>query len=67
MGGEIILIKQLHVKLYLVGRKEVIVTSANLAKGGFEGNIEAGIWSNNPYLLREICELVDDLYIEARV
>ena len=67
MGGEIILIKQLHAKLYLVDRKEAIVTSANLTRGGFEGNIEAGIWSNNPCLLREICEFVDNLYIKARV
>lgn len=61
MGGEIILIKQLHAKLYLVDRKEAILTSANLTRGGFEGNIEAGIWSNNPCLLREICKFVDNL------
>jgi len=62
MGGEIILIKQLHAKLYLVDRREAIVTSANLTRGGFESNIEAGIWSNNPCLLREICKFVDNLY-----
>jgi phosphatidylserine/phosphatidylglycerophosphate/cardiolipin synthase-like enzyme len=67
MGGEIILIKQLHAKLYLVDRKEVIVTSANLTRGGFEGNIEAGIWSNNPCLLSEICKFVDNLYPKAKV
>ena len=67
MGGEIILIKQLHAKLYLVDRKEVIVTSANLTRGGFEGNIEAGIWSNNPCLLSEICKFVDNLYLKAKV
>jgi hypothetical protein len=67
MGGEIILIKQLHAKLYLVDRKEVIVTSANLTRGGFEGNIEAGIWSNNPCLVSEICKFVDNLYLKAKV
>ncbi len=67
MGGEIILIKQLHAKLYLVDRKEAILTSANLTRGGFEGNIEAGIWSNNPCLLREICKFVDNLYMKAKV
>jgi hypothetical protein len=66
MGGEIILVKQLHAKLYLVDRKEAIVTSANLTRGGFEGNIEAGIWSNNPCLLREICSFVDNLYMKSR-
>ena len=66
MGGEVILIKQLHAKLYLVDRKEVILTSANLTRGGFEGNIEAGIWSNNPCLLREICKFVDNLCLKQR-
>lgn len=53
-GGEIILVKQLHNKLYLVDRKDAIVASSNLAQGGIEGNIEAGILSNNPVMLREI-------------
>lgn len=66
MGGEIILIKDLHAKLYLVDRKEAILTSANLTRGGFEGNIEAGIWSNNPRLLSEICKFVDDLCLKAK-
>jgi hypothetical protein len=67
MGGEMILIKQLHAKLYLVDRKEAILTSANLTRGGFECNIEAGIWSNNPCLLREMGKFVDDLYMKAKV
>jgi hypothetical protein len=66
IGGEIILIKQLHAKIYLVDRREAIVTSANLTRGGFEGNIEAGIWSNNPCLLMEICKFVDNLYPKAK-
>jgi phosphatidylserine/phosphatidylglycerophosphate/cardiolipin synthase-like enzyme len=62
MGGEVILVKQLHAKLYLVDRKEAIVTSANLTRGGVESNLEAGVWSNNPILIREICRFVDNLY-----
>jgi phosphatidylserine/phosphatidylglycerophosphate/cardiolipin synthase-like enzyme len=53
------LIKQLHAKLYLVGRKEVIVTSANLSRGGFEGNIEAGVWSNYPLFVEGDIEFVE--------
>lgn len=67
MGGEMILIKQLHAKLYLVDRKEAILASANLTRGGLECNIEAGIWSNNPCLLSEICKFVDGLYVKAKV
>jgi hypothetical protein len=50
-----------------VDRKEAIVASANLTRGGIEGNIEAGIWSNNPVLLRKICNFVDTLYLEAKI
>jgi hypothetical protein len=64
IGGETILIKGLHAKLYLVDRKEVIVTSANLTRGGLECNIEAGIWSNNPCLLRDVCEFVDNIHLK---
>jgi phosphatidylserine/phosphatidylglycerophosphate/cardiolipin synthase-like enzyme len=40
MGGEIILIKQLHAKLYIIDRKEAILASSNLTRGGVEGNLE---------------------------
>jgi PLD-like domain len=62
MGGEVIPIKQLHAKLYLVDRKEAIIGSANLTGGGVEGNLEIGIWSNNPSLISDICKFVDTLY-----
>jgi hypothetical protein len=65
MGGEVILIKHLHAKLYLVDRKEAILASANLTRGGIQGNLEAGIWSNNPVLLRDICKFIDNLYLEG--
>ena len=61
-GGRIIFIGQLHAKLYLVDRKEAIVTSANLTKGGIESNYEAGIWLNDPKIIKDICEFTDDLY-----
>lgn len=67
IGGEVILIKQLHAKIYLVERREATVTSANLTRGGIEGNIEAGIWSNNPVLLREIINFADTPYMAAKI
>jgi phosphatidylserine/phosphatidylglycerophosphate/cardiolipin synthase-like enzyme len=66
MGGETIPIKHLHAKLYLVDRKEAIIGSANLTGGGVEGNLEAGMWSNNPALISEICKFIDKLYQEYR-
>ena len=62
LGGEVVLVAKLHAKIYMVDRKEAIVTSANLTKGGTEANYEGGIWVNDPVVLKEICEFVDDIY-----
>lgn len=62
LGGEIVPVRQLHAKIYMVDRKEAIVTSSNLTKGGLEGNYEAGIWLMDPAALKEICAFVEDLY-----
>jgi phosphatidylserine/phosphatidylglycerophosphate/cardiolipin synthase-like enzyme len=37
------------------------VTSANLSKGGIDDNYEAGIWLNDPNVLKDICAYIDDL------
>ncbi len=62
IGGAIIFLSQLHAKLYLVDKKEAIVASANLTKGGIESNYEAGVWLNDPIIIKDICEFTDDLY-----
>jgi phosphatidylserine/phosphatidylglycerophosphate/cardiolipin synthase-like enzyme len=62
LGGEVILVKELHAKIYLADRKEAIITSANLTKSGTMGNYEAGIWLKDPSALNEICTYIDDLY-----
>ena len=62
LGGEVVLVRQLHAKIYLVDRKEAIIASANLTKSGMEGNYEAGVWLNDPTALKEICAYIDDLY-----
>jgi phosphatidylserine/phosphatidylglycerophosphate/cardiolipin synthase-like enzyme len=61
LRGEIVLVAQLHAKIYMVDRREAIVTSANLTKGGTEGNYEGGIWVKDPIVLKEICEFIDDI------
>jgi hypothetical protein len=62
LGGETILVALLHAKIYMADRKEAIVASANLTKGGTEGNYECGIWIKDPVVLKEICKFVDDIY-----
>lgn len=61
LGGEIVPVEKLHAKIYLVDRREAIITSANLTKGGIDDNYEAGIWLTDPTILKEICAFVDDL------
>ena len=62
LGGEVVLVAKLHAKIYMADRKEAIVTSANLTKGGTEANYEGGIWVYDPMVLKEICRFVDDIY-----
>lgn len=62
LGGDVFPVRQLHAKLYVVDRKEAIIASANLTKGGIEGNYEAGVWLNDPMVMKDICLFLDDLY-----
>jgi|GEM_PF-274861 len=62
LGGEVVSVPQLHAKIYMADQKEAIVASANLTHGGMVSNCEAGIWSNNPVLIQEICSFVYNLY-----
>lgn len=61
LGGETILVALLHAKIYMADRREAIITSANLTKGGTESNYEGGIWVNDPIVLRDICEFIDNI------
>jgi len=62
LGGDILFVHSLHAKIYMIDRKEVIVTSANLSQGGIDDNYEAGVWLNDPHVIRDICAYVDGLY-----
>ncbi len=62
LGGEILFVHSLHAKIYMIDRKEAIVTSANLSQGGIDDNYEAGVWLNDPHVIRDICAYVDGLY-----
>lgn len=62
LGGEIHFVRPLHAKIYMIDRKEAIITSANLSQGGIDDNYEAGVWLNDPQVLSDICAYVDGLY-----
>jgi phosphatidylserine/phosphatidylglycerophosphate/cardiolipin synthase-like enzyme len=61
LGGEVLFVHSLHAKIYMIDRREAIVTSANLSKGGIDDNYEAGIWLNDPNVLQDICAYIEDL------
>jgi phosphatidylserine/phosphatidylglycerophosphate/cardiolipin synthase-like enzyme len=63
LGGDLLLAAKLHAKIYMVDRREAIVTSANLTKGGTEGNYEGGIWVKDPVVLKDICEFIDGISV----
>jgi sugar-specific transcriptional regulator TrmB len=66
MGGDLIMLEDLHAKLYMVDRREAIISSANLTKSGWEGNLEAGIWINDPAVIKEACRFIDEIIPERR-
>lgn len=66
LGGELIMLEDLHAKLYMVDRREAIISSANLTKSGWEGNLEAGIWINDPAVIKEACRFIDEIIPERR-
>jgi hypothetical protein len=61
LGGEVIAVDCLHAKIYLADRREAIITSANLTRGGIENNYEGGIWVSDPAVLADICEFAEDI------
>lgn len=61
LGGEVIAVDCLHAKIYLADRREAIITSANLTKGGIENNYEGGIWVSDPTVLADVCEFAEDI------
>ncbi|MDM7935401.1 MAG: phospholipase D-like domain-containing protein [Methanothrix sp.] len=65
MGGEVVTVDQLHAKIYMVDRREAIVSSSNLTRGGVESNYEAGVWVIDPGAIRDICRFIDRLRQEG--
>jgi sugar-specific transcriptional regulator TrmB len=61
LKGEIRHISGLHAKIYMVDRREAIIASANLTKGGTEANRESGVWLDDPSVLKEICAFVEGM------
>ena len=61
LGGEVVIVPRLHAKIYMADRREAIITSANLTRGGTEGNFESGLLVSDPVVLKEICDFLNDM------
>lgn len=65
LGGSVILVPRLHAKIYMADRRQAIITSANLTRGGTEGNFESGLLVSDPLVLKEICDFLDDMAAQS--
>jgi len=60
-GGKVKFVPELHAKVYVVDRREALICSANLPRSGLDFGYEAGIWTCNPSILKEVCGFVERL------
>jgi hypothetical protein len=65
-GAQIRGVKNLHAKLYLFGRKQVVVTSANLTDRGLVRNHEFGFVSDEPKIIDRCHEYFGGLWKRAQ-
>ena len=61
-GAQVRGIKNLHAKLYLIGRGHVILTSANLTDAALRRNHELGIDAEDPVIFNRCANYFDDLW-----
>lgn len=61
LGGQLVAVSGLHAKIYMADRREAIIGSPNLTRGGTEANIESGVWISDPATMKEICGFIDGL------
>ena len=60
-GGDVKFVPKLHAKVYVVDRREALITSANLTRSGLDFGYEAGIWTCNPLIVTDVCAFIDQL------
>jgi hypothetical protein len=65
-GAQIRGVKNLHAKLYLFGRKQVVLTSANLTERALLDNHEFGFVSDEPKIISRCYEYFDRLWKQAK-
>ena len=61
VGGVVKFVPMLHAKVYVVDRREALISSANLSRSGLDFGYEAGVWTCNPGIIRVVCRFVRKL------
>lgn len=45
----------------MADRRQAIITSANLTKGGTGGNYESGLLVSDPAIIKDICDFLEEM------
>ena len=60
-GGVVKFVPRLHAKVYVVDQREALICSANLSRSGMDFSYEAGVWTCNPGIVKEVGGFVERL------
>ena len=60
-GGKVKFVPRLHAKVYVVDQREALICSANLSRSGLDFGYEAGVWSCNPNIVKDLRGFVKTL------
>lgn len=65
VGGECRFVDKLHGKMLVIDRKEALISSANLTRGGLDRNYESGVWTNDQKIIKEVFDFINNLSLES--
>jgi len=60
-GGVVKFVPKLHAKVYVVDKREALISSANLSRSGLDFGYEAGMWTCNPVIVKDVRGFVERL------
>ena len=64
-GGAVKVHKMLHARIFMIGKKVAIISSADLKSDSLDINYEAGIWTNNSTVIDDAFDFFEKVWEEA--
>lgn len=61
LGCTVRFVPDLHAKLYVIDRCEVLIASANFTRRGLDFGYEAGVWTCNPVVVQDALAFIEEL------